>query len=481
MEGRQDPSISLQVEKELIQEPSYAEAETFEVPNDPLDAYGVVQEAECWSNILQMTNPEFHGLPSRIDEGEMSVEGNCHKFPTSFTSGHIDYLEDVTSFFPGSISSNKKDEDMIFTPALTSSGLVCMSTIKQSEEFNLGGQNGGHGTMYLGDSPKMNSSQTNTIDSSHTQRRVRKPTRRYIDESSDLNTRYVKKRKEGSASASKNKCQSVKCNKKPKPESEAIESLSEDFTFNAIQVPFGPLVPEECDKKVASDVVKVKSIEISRLGLKECDRKHASNVKKVKLNQLSSVDPKLCHKKHSPNVKKVKMNYVSSFGSEISDKKQASLVKMVKSNHISFDSEECCKRHAPNVSKDSFEEMALGVIEDDSAAITRSDGNCARRKHHRLWTISEVRKLVDGVSQCGVGKWSQIKRIFFSSSDYRTPVDLKDKWRNLLKASRLQNQSKKGDKGKQTFSWRPLPKSILNQVCELANVHPYPRNCKSKT
>lgn len=298
-----------------------------------------------------MTNPEFHGLPSHIDEGEISVEGNCHNFSTSFTSGHINYLEDVASFFPGSMSSNKKDEDMIFTPALTSSGLVCMSTIKQSEEFNLGGQNGGHGTMYLGDSPKMNSSQTSNVDSSHTQRRVRKPTRRYIDESSDLNARYVKTRKEGSASVSKNKCQRVKCDKKSSPESGAIEPFSEDSTFNAIQVPFGPLVPEECDKNIASDVVKVKSIEISSLGPKECDRKHTSNVKKVKLNQLSSIDPELCHRKHSPNVKKVKMNYVSSFGSEISDKKHASHVKTVKSNHISFEPEECRKRHAPNVDK----------------------------------------------------------------------------------------------------------------------------------
>lgn len=69
--------------------------------------------------------------------------------------------------------------------------------------------------------------------------------------------------------------------------------------------------------------------------------------------------------------------------------------------------------------------MPLVETEDDSATTIRSDGNSARRKHHRLWTISEVRKLVDGVSQCGVGKWSQIKRLFFSSSDYRTPVDLK--------------------------------------------------------
>lgn len=48
-----------------------------------------------------------------------------------------------------------------------------------------------------------------------------------------------------------------------------------------------------------------------------------------------------------------------------------------------------------------------------------------RRKHHRVWTITEVRKLIDGVSQYGVGRWSRIKKLFFSASPHRTSVDLK--------------------------------------------------------
>lgn len=48
-----------------------------------------------------------------------------------------------------------------------------------------------------------------------------------------------------------------------------------------------------------------------------------------------------------------------------------------------------------------------------------------RRKHHRAWTLSEVVKLVEGVSKFGVGKWSEIKRLSFSSYAYRTSVDLK--------------------------------------------------------
>lgn len=90
-----------------------------------------------------------------------------------------------------------------------------------------------------------------------------------------------------------------------------------------------------------------------------------------------------------------------------------------------------------------------------------------RRKHHRAWTLAEVMKLIEGVSRCGAGRWSEIKRLSFASYSYRTSVDLKvllvliyipshldvwstlllgcrqlnadflmqDKWRNLLKAS----------------------------------------------
>jgi hypothetical protein len=34
-------------------------------------------------------------------------------------------------------------------------------------------------------------------------------------------------------------------------------------------------------------------------------------------------------------------------------------------------------------------------------------------------------KLVDGVAQYGAGKWSEIRKLSFSSYSYRTSVDLK--------------------------------------------------------
>lgn len=48
-----------------------------------------------------------------------------------------------------------------------------------------------------------------------------------------------------------------------------------------------------------------------------------------------------------------------------------------------------------------------------------------RRQHQRMWTLSEVVNLVDGISEYGVGRWTDIKRCLFSSSSYRTPIDLR--------------------------------------------------------
>ncbi|CAN6478311.1 unnamed protein product [Victoria cruziana] len=88
-----------------------------------------------------------------------------------------------------------------------------------------------------------------------------------------------------------------------------------------------------------------------------------------------------------------------------------------------------------------------------------------RRKHHRAWTISEVIRLVEGVSRCGAGRWSEIKRLAFASCAYRTSVDLKDKWRNLLRASAQAPMDKASSRKHSSI---PIPAQILVQVRELA-------------
>jgi hypothetical protein len=75
--------------------------------------------------------------------------------------------------------------------------------------------------------------------------------------------------------------------------------------------------------------------------------------------------------------------------------------------------------------------------------------------------------LVEGVARCGGGKWADIKKLAFSSVGYRTAVDLKDKWRNLLRASRAQLYPPKQGERKKQFT-AAIPANILARVRELA-------------
>ncbi|XP_055812091.1 uncharacterized protein LOC129882012 isoform X2 [Solanum dulcamara] len=353
----------------------------------------VVQEAQSQNAMFGLTNSELHDLSRDKCESQILVEYSAVKFPTAFNPGDISNVDDVAGFFAEAASSEKMNDSMIDHSALTSNGISFMSNsmhnegqVVNRESFDM------HESSVI--SPPV-TSQAIRIDTPVTQKRLRKPTRRYIDESSDLNARRSKKRAEVSTSApeSKNKLLKVRCQKKSHSESMEMELFPEESSYKAIQVPFASLVNEECDKRHASNAIQV------------------------------------------------------------------------------------LKPHK----EEPYKEATVVSPKDDAVAPKKLDQDGARRKHHRLWTVSEVRKLIDGVAQYGVGRWSHIKKLYFSSSVHRTPVDLKDKWRNLLKATYLQKQSKITEKGKHNLSWRPLPKSVLHRVSELANMHPYPRNrrCKS--
>ncbi|PON96221.1 GAMYB transcription factor [Trema orientale] len=107
---------------------------------------------------------------------------------------------------------------------------------------------------------------------------------------------------------------------------------------------------------------------------------------------------------------------------------------------------------------------------DDNIATVPTAKGGMRRKHHRAWTLVEVMKLVDGVSKCGAGRWSEIKRLAFASYSYRTSVDLKDKWRNLLKASITQTPPDEGMNSRKHAAV-PIPAPILLRVRQLAEMH----------
>ncbi|KAK6779549.1 hypothetical protein RDI58_021733 [Solanum bulbocastanum] len=354
----------------------------------------VVQESQSQNAMFGLTNSELHDLSRDKCESQMLVEYNAVKFPTAFNPGDISNVDDVAGFFAEAASSEKMNDSMIDHSALTSNGISSMSNATQNEGQDVNCESFDmHESSVV--SPPVTSEAINT-DTPVTQKRLRKPTRRYIDESSDLNAKRPKKRAEVSTNApeSKNKLLKVRCQKKPRAESMEMVLFSEESSYKAIQVPFASLVNEECDDWDASNAIQV------------------------------------------------------------------------------------CKPHKEEPHKEA---TTVVNYKDDVVAPKKLDQDGVRRKHHRLWTVSEVRKLIDGVAQYGVGRWSHIKKLYFSSSVHRTPVDLKDKWRNLLKATYLQKQSKTTEKGKHNLSWRPLPKSLLHRVSELANMHPYPRNrrCKS--
>ncbi|XAR49899.1 hypothetical protein NMG60_11004075 [Bertholletia excelsa] len=110
------------------------------------------------------------------------------------------------------------------------------------------------------------------------------------------------------------------------------------------------------------------------------------------------------------------------------------------------------------------------VNSDDYTMTVPTAKGGIRRKHHRPWTLSEVVKLVEGVARYGAGRWSEIKRLAFASYSYRTSVDLKDKWRNLLRASFAQSPAEKAVQNSRKPASVPIPAPILLRVRELAEM-----------
>lgn len=135
------------------------------------------------------------------------------------------------------------------------------------------------------------------------------------------------------------------------------------------------------------------------------------------------------------------------------------------------------KKRSPILGFESDDDIFSSDSDDDRVRKRKSKID-DRRKNQRMWTLSEVMKLIDGISQFGVGKWTDIKRLLFSASSHRTPIDLRDKWRNLLRAS-YAHQKNKGEVDPK-HAMRSLPKPVLCRIRELATIHPYPRVPYSK-
>jgi len=76
---------------------------------------------------------------------------------------------------------------------------------------------------------------------------------------------------------------------------------------------------------------------------------------------------------------------------------------------------------------------------------SHSFSSASAKKKHNPWSLEETLALVEGVRLAGIGKWAEIKRLSVpavaDTLETRTPVDLKDKWRNLTRVARLPKAS----------------------------------------
>ncbi|KAE8716417.1 Translin family protein isoform 1 [Hibiscus syriacus] len=133
----------------------------------------------------------------------------------------------------------------------------------------------------------------------------------------------------------------------------------------------------------------------------------------------------------------------------------------------------------PKLEFESDCELSASEPDDERKRTKRSKMVCDRRKNQRMWTLAEVIKLVDGIAQYGVGRWTDIKKLLFASSSHRTPVDLRDKWRNLLRSSSALEQNMREDEANAKHNVRMLPKTVVCRIRELATIHPYPKVCNS--
>jgi len=69
------------------------------------------------------------------------------------------------------------------------------------------------------------------------------------------------------------------------------------------------------------------------------------------------------------------------------------------------------------------------------AAGRKSRATKPGRKHNERFTLAETTQLVKGVEQLGMGKWKPVLVTYFDPGTTRNDVQLKDKWRNLVRAA----------------------------------------------
>lgn len=78
-----------------------------------------------------------------------------------------------------------------------------------------------------------------------------------------------------------------------------------------------------------------------------------------------------------------------------------------------------------------------------------------QRRTRRPFSVAEVEALVEAVEQLGTGRWKDVKFHGFGNADHRTYVDLKDKWKTLVRTASISPQQRRG---------KAIPQELLDRV-----------------
>ncbi|GAU28807.1 hypothetical protein TSUD_357930 [Trifolium subterraneum] len=291
-------------------------------------------------------------------------------------------------------------------------------------------------------------------------KRMRKPTKRYIEELSENESREHNPR---SSSSNKNTGHShvtptsdIRPAKNALPEVRTFVTRLDSLGGSGVQIPCVSRVRRSRPRKNITSLMKFHPtgmVETAKLGNKVV-RDHGSDAGSViqdKVSKPSSMPEKI-HQSVRPT--ESASDRMSKSTSESGKEKQCPVIGTTgprqETKPKKIDTSSCTE-------------------ERNIVTVPTAKGGM-RRKHHRAWTLVEVMKLIDGVSRCGPGRWSEIKRLSFSSHSHRTSVDLKDKWRNLLKASFAPTPADDGMNSRK-HGTAPIPEPILVRVRELAEIN----------
>ncbi|KAI3925288.1 hypothetical protein MKX01_035405 [Papaver californicum] len=283
-------------------------------------------------------------------------------------------------------------------------------------------------------------------------KRVRKPTKRYIEELSKVDNIECS----GKLVSVKN---SGNCQSDTKPLVKHVQSIGldrpvvvtrqESFGGSGVQVPYVSRVRRGRPRENFIPLMKFHPDSM------DVDAKPVTRTLDVRVSQLDS--------ENGDQDLKAKLAPQQSEQPIVPEQKKD---EEDKENHT--DAKTCISV------EQQVETKILDLAEDNSdqnVKIQSTTKGEPIRKHHRAWTLSEVTQLVEGVARFGAGRWSEIKRLGFTSCSYRTSVDLKDKWRNLLRASYTHNPAVRDMTNSKKQAAAPLPAHILLRVRELAERH----------